>query len=109
METFVVPKGTLIGVSHWVIATDERYFKNPELFNPDRFNSINHSPNLTDGFAVFGAGAHACPGNLIAVKVVTLLIQNVLPKLRKLRKASPLIHSRPNIADRDYAIAFLAK
>jgi Cytochrome P450 len=42
--------------SHWLLANDERYFKNPSQFNPERFQSMRHSPMLNDGFAVFGAG-----------------------------------------------------
>lgn len=67
MGKYVIPSGSIVIASIWSIFYDASFWKDPEVFRPERF--------LTDGgtraqkperFIPFSYGKRSCPGEVIA-------------------------------------------
>ena len=72
-EDYVAPKGTLIIPSIW--SSNRNGFPQPELFDPERFNSDRMEHMKFDrNFLTFGAGPHACIGQRYAMNHIMLFI-----------------------------------
>jgi cytochrome P450 len=82
-----VPRGTTLFISPWVTHRDERYFKNSEDFEPERWEDdlIKRLPKLA--YLPFGAGPRICIGNSFALLEATLLLATIARKF-KLRLVS---------------------
>ncbi|KAK6045823.1 unspecific monooxygenase [Cooperia oncophora] len=61
--SYVIPKGTTITAQISVIMTDEKYFKNRNEFNPDRYLNGN---KLDQKVVPFGLGKRSCLGESLA-------------------------------------------
>lgn len=79
---YYVPAGTQLFMSQWVVHRDPRYFEDPEMFDPDRWE---------DGFAEripryayfpFGGGPRLCIGASLAMMQATLLLATIAKKFR---------------------------
>jgi len=65
----LIPKDSTIFISSYALNSDERYFKDPDIFDPDRFvaytETSNHYTSLPgderDHYS-YGAGRRSCPG-----------------------------------------------
>lgn len=72
-ERHVIPRGSIVVVSQWVIHRDSRYWPNPMEFNPDRWE--NPDPNLPKfAYFPFGAGPRQCIGEGFAWMEAILLL-----------------------------------
>ncbi|XP_021759818.1 cytochrome P450 83B1-like [Chenopodium quinoa] len=74
----ILPK-TLVFVNVWAIGRDPEYWKDPEVFMPERFlgSSIDYKGN--DFMLIpFGAGRRMCPGILLGVANFELALANLL-------------------------------
>jgi cytochrome P450 len=67
----VIPKGSAVIVSIHGIHTNPMYWQNPGEFCMDRFE-LNASHHET--FWTFGLGSHACPGRMLAISEVMIVI-----------------------------------
>lgn len=64
-KQFVIEKGMSIFIPIYALHHDERYFAEPEKFDPDRFNDVN-KVNITPGsYVPFGMGPRNCIGKTI--------------------------------------------
>lgn len=66
IDGYTIPVGAIVAIGIWGCARDERYFPDPEKFDPDRWlpeNTKNHHPyaNIT-----FSAGPRNCIGQKFA-------------------------------------------
>ncbi|CAG8670752.1 4974_t:CDS:2, partial [Paraglomus occultum] len=67
--------GTLIGVNYGVIHKRTAYWKDPEAFRPERFLDECADEIKLKTFLPFGGTVRACPGRIVAEKVIkTFLI-----------------------------------
>ncbi|KAE9379689.1 cytochrome P450 [Stipitochalara longipes BDJ] len=74
-----IPKGSTVYFNAWAMSRDESTYRNPELFNPDRYLSIEEggaSEPIVQG--PFGFGRRICPGKHLAqasvwIALVTLI------------------------------------
>ncbi|MCO5608300.1 hypothetical protein L7F22_062506 [Adiantum nelumboides] len=74
-----IPAGCRVLVNAWGIANDPRYWDKPEVFNPDRFLDNKIDPNGNDfRFIPFGSGRRSCPGSMIALPVLGLVLGKLL-------------------------------
>lgn len=55
----IIEKGTPIYISLYGLQQDEKYFDQPEMFNPER-----HNQKLSDAYIPFGVGPRMCVGKL---------------------------------------------
>lgn len=76
VDGYTIPKGTQVLPNLWGVHRDERFWDNPEEFNPERFMPQadgSPSPNLeNEGFMPFGVGRRACPGQNLARTTIWL-------------------------------------
>ncbi|PHT68154.1 hypothetical protein T459_27641 [Capsicum annuum] len=76
---YIIPKGTMALVNFWAISRDPNYWKNPEIFDPERFNESH--VDFTGAhfeFTAFGTGRRMCPGSSFAMATVELTIALLL-------------------------------
>ncbi|TSK22728.1 Steroid 17-alpha-hydroxylase/17,20 lyase [Bagarius yarrelli] len=79
---YTVQKGTRVIVNLWSLHHDKKEWKNPELFNPDRFlNEEGNSlccPSLS--YLPFGAGVRVCLGEALAKLELFLFLSWILQR-----------------------------
>ncbi len=59
---FVVPKGMMVAVSSACIMLDERYYQDPEGYNPENFSAEAKAARNPYAFQAFGHGPRNCIG-----------------------------------------------
>ncbi|KAL3675926.1 hypothetical protein R1sor_025874 [Riccia sorocarpa] len=70
-----IPAESKILVNAWWIGNNPAYWKNPEKFDPDRFADGKIEANGSDfSFLPFGAGRRSCPGIIIAMPLLHLVL-----------------------------------
>ncbi len=80
IDGYFIPKGTIVGVSVYALHRDQRWWDNPDQFDPSRFtdrDTVAARPSLA--YIPFGAGPHRCIGSQMgymnAMFILTLLHQ----------------------------------
>ena len=74
LDGYEIPKNTYIAAGPLVLHNDERYWEDPLVFNPERFED----PTIThEAYFPFAGGAHTCLGKFFA----SYLFKNVVYKL----------------------------
>ncbi|XP_019190678.1 PREDICTED: premnaspirodiene oxygenase-like [Ipomoea nil] len=63
IDNYIIPPKTRVFINAWAIATDPKYWKDPERFLPERFenSSVEFMGNHYE-FIPFGSGRRMCPG-----------------------------------------------
>ncbi|XP_070574475.1 steroid 17-alpha-hydroxylase/17,20 lyase-like [Ptychodera flava] len=70
-----VPKGTQIWTNLWKLHFDEKYWKEPQKFRPERFLDEDGRALLKqDSFLPFSAGRRVCVGDVLAKNEMLLLL-----------------------------------
>ncbi|KLO19235.1 cytochrome P450 [Schizopora paradoxa] len=78
-EGYLIPKGTSVLANIWAILHNPEMYKDPEVFNPDRYLDTPGRPAEPDhSHAVFGFGRRACPGSHFALANLTMNIATIL-------------------------------
>ncbi|MBM4359861.1 MAG: cytochrome P450 [Deltaproteobacteria bacterium] len=67
-------KGEQILISQWVMHHDERWFPDPEAFDPERFSPARAKSIPKYAYLPFGAGPRVCIGSHFAMLEATLLL-----------------------------------
>uniref|UniRef100_A0A803PSH3 Cytochrome P450 n=1 Tax=Cannabis sativa TaxID=3483 RepID=A0A803PSH3_CANSA len=75
---FDVPRNTMVIVNAWAIQRDPKFWEDPEIFKPERFESNNISETEGYKFMPFGVGRRACPGIGLAERVVALTLGSLI-------------------------------
>ena len=96
---FNIEKGTMIGISFYELHRNEKYWKNPNDFVPERFSEENRKETAGHYFP-FGAGPRMCIGNGFALYEMMLSVYAVLKKYKIETeqtevKIAPLITLKP--------------
>lgn len=80
VQGYDVPKGTPVILNLWAISRDARYWEDPEMFVPERFEG-EHTSNflgLDFEFIPFGAGRRICPGITFSQANIEIALANLL-------------------------------
>ncbi|WP_207956045.1 cytochrome P450 [Rubrobacter marinus] len=77
-----VPKGTQMFISQYVIQRDERFFRDPEAFDPDRWTNGSTEGLPPYAYFPFGGGPRLCIGNGFAKMEALLLLATVARRFR---------------------------
>ncbi|XP_072498452.1 24-hydroxycholesterol 7-alpha-hydroxylase isoform X3 [Notamacropus eugenii] len=78
---YTVPSGDLLMMSPFWIHRNPKYFPEPELFKPERWEKANLEKNaFLDGFVAFGGGKYPCPGRWLALLETEIYIALVFYK-----------------------------
>ncbi|UZO81212.1 cytochrome P450 [Aquimarina sp. ERC-38] len=101
-EDLKIKKGTTFLFSFYEIHRDERFWENPEAFNPDRMHT-DHKKQYANHYFPFGAGPRMCVGSNFAMfeMVATLLevVKNYkITTEEQVIKINPLITLKPKNA-----------
>jgi len=84
LESYFIPKNTPLIVNYYGLTRDERYWQEPEQFNPYRFLDRNGSlrNDLVDKFYLFGVGSRRCIGEYLGRLLIFLLFTNLMHKCK---------------------------
>ena len=74
VENYKLDAGTYVAIGPLVLHNDERYWENPDRYEPKRFLDLEE-PN--EAYFPFSGGAHTCIGKFFA----SYLFKNVIYKL----------------------------
>lgn len=98
---YFMPKGTTVFLCQYVMHRDERYFSDPERFDPDRWTSEARASRPRFSYFPFGAGARQCIGESFAwmegILMLATIAQRWRPRLAPGHpvQLQPLITLRP--------------
>ncbi|MBK8029277.1 MAG: cytochrome P450 [Chloroflexi bacterium] len=77
---YTLPKGSIIMGNIYGIQRDERYFPNPDRFDPDRFSADNEKQIPKYAYLPFGGGPRVCLGNAFAMMEARLVLATIAQK-----------------------------
>uniref|UniRef100_A0A8C3ICL6 Lanosterol 14-alpha demethylase n=1 Tax=Chrysemys picta bellii TaxID=8478 RepID=A0A8C3ICL6_CHRPI len=81
LKNFVIPPGDLLMASPYWLHRNPKYFPEPEIFKPDRWEEATLKKNaFLDGYLAFGGGKHRCPGRWFALMEIHMLVIILLYK-----------------------------
>ncbi|KAL0399216.1 UNVERIFIED_CONTAM: cytochrome [Sesamum radiatum] len=79
IDGYIIPPKTLVHINAWAIARDPEYWEHPNEFVPERFLNTNVDIIGQDFQVIpFGAGRRGCPGIMMALVTVELVLANLL-------------------------------
>ena len=77
---YQVPQGTQLLMSQWVLHRDGRFWDDPEVFKPDRWEANSGKKDPKYAYFPFGGGPRFCIGyaysEMLSVLVLVMLIKN---------------------------------
>lgn len=97
-----IKKGTTILLSFYEIHRDERFWEQPENFNPDRMHA-DYKKQYADHYFPFGAGPRMCVGSNFAMFEMIATVLEIIKKYKITTKEdaikiNPLITLKPKNA-----------
>ena len=92
----LIPKDTDCLLYVFGLHQDERYFPNPEKFEPDRFLHENYLDKHPYAYIPFSAGRRNCIGQRFAMMEIKVILSNILRKfeiksIKSTTELAPLI------------------
>ena len=75
---FIVPKGMIVQLPVTGIMMDEKYFPDPECFNPENFSQENKQKRSPYAFLAFGLGPRNCVGSRLALLQIKVAVINLV-------------------------------
>jgi cytochrome P450 len=79
---FVVPAGTMVLMSQWVVHRDERFWPDPTRFDPGRWTPEARAARPKFSYFPFGGGARVCIGEPFAWMEGVLLLATIAQRWR---------------------------
>jgi cytochrome P450 len=77
IDKYTIPKGSSIIMSQYVIHHDDRFYKDPHLFNPERWTDEFKRSNPRFSYFPFGGGIRGCIGESFAWQEAILLMATI--------------------------------
>jgi cytochrome P450 family 9 len=81
-KSFIIKEGTRVWIPIGAIQMDQKYFPNPEKFDPYRFSDENKSNIQTGTFIPFGMGPRICIGSRYALTEAKLLVFTIMSNFK---------------------------
>lgn len=79
---FHIPAGTLVGTPVYTLHRDNRWWADPDRYDPTRFTDSSHPPRPNTAFIPFGAGPHHCIGSGMAYMNAQFLLALIFQRYR---------------------------
>ncbi|XP_072375984.1 cytochrome P450 4g15-like [Diabrotica undecimpunctata] len=77
---YTIPAGTTVIVSQFILHRNEKYYKNPLVFDPDNFLPEKCQERPYYAFIPFSAGPRSCVGRKYAMLKLKVLLADVIRK-----------------------------
>ena len=74
------PRGAMILISPWLMHRHEAFWKDPDLFDPDRFTPIREKEIPKGAYLPFGQGPRICIGAAFGLIEATLCLARVIAR-----------------------------
>ena len=82
LRGYTIPAGANIVMSQWIVHHDPKYFKDPEVFAPDRWLDPAMQKLPRFAYFPFGGGPRQCIGNSFATMEAVLLLSTIAQRFR---------------------------
>lgn len=82
LDEYKVPKGCVIGIQIFFLHRDERFFPDPEKFDPDRFLPENTHGRHPFAYIPFSAGHRNCIGQKFALNEEKSVLSSIFRNYR---------------------------
>lgn len=79
-KPILLDKDQMLWLSPYAIQRDEKYYPNPERFDPERFNDDNRHNITPYIYYPFGIGPRNCIGSRFALLEIKLLFYHLIRK-----------------------------
>ncbi|XP_068211245.1 cytochrome P450 4C1-like [Palaemon carinicauda] len=79
---FQIPANTPVTIMTYRLHRDPKYFRNPEIFDPDRFLPENSKNRHPFAYIPFSAGPRNCIGQKFAMMEEKIILSHILRKFR---------------------------
>ncbi len=96
-DGILIPKGSEVGISQWVMHRDPEYFPEPERFNPERWTAEFENALPRYAYFPFGGGPRLCIGNNFALLEAALILTTILPIYRFDVLPEPVVKPEPSL------------
>ena len=73
-----IPRGALVIVAPWVLHRHQKYWREPDVFDPDRFAPERESEMTPGAYIPFGLGPRVCAGAAFATVEAVLIIADLV-------------------------------
>lgn len=80
LDGYLIPAGSAIMISQWVMHRHPKYFENPELFQPERWENDLEKRLKKGVYIPFGDGPRICIGKGFALMEAVLLLVTIAQK-----------------------------
>ena len=88
---YPLAKGAVVLVSQWVVHRDERWYPNPDVFDPGRWKDEERTKRPRWSYFPFGGGSRGCIGESFAWMEAILVLATIAQQWRvELIDAQPL-------------------
>ncbi|KAK8964040.1 Geraniol 8-hydroxylase [Platanthera guangdongensis] len=81
LNGYTVPENTMVIFNVWAIGRDDRVWKNPDCFVPERFMGLDEDVDFRGQhfeLIPFGSGRRICPGLSLGVRMVQLMLASLI-------------------------------
>ena len=109
---YLIPKGSLVLASQYVMQRDQRYFPDPERFDPERWTPEAKAARPQFSYFPFGGGPRRCIGESFAWTEAVLLLASLARRWRMSLVPGREIRLQPRITlrpDRSGVVMTLQK
>ncbi|UCE63275.1 MAG: cytochrome P450, partial [Nitrospirota bacterium] len=79
---YLIPTGSTILMSQWVVHRDPRFFTNPEAFEPERWTESFIKSLPAYAYFPFGGGRRLCIGKAFAMTEAILLLATIAQRFQ---------------------------
>jgi cytochrome P450 len=79
---YTIPKGGVVSASMYTLHHDERWYPDPERFDPERFSAENEKNIQKYAYLPFGGGPRICIGNSFAMMEARLILATIAQRYR---------------------------
>lgn len=79
---YLIPKGSVVGLSQWVVQRDPRWFLQPNQFIPDRWLGGLAKRIPKYAYFPFGGGQRICIGQQFALMEANLVLATIVQRFR---------------------------
>lgn len=97
-----VKRGAMVMIAPWTIQRHERYWKNPQVFDPDRWLPERAGELTKDAYIPFGIGPRVCVGAAFASMEASLILARLLRRYDFAIKDAPKVRPAARLTTRPH-------